>query len=417
MKAKAETTINLPTFERGRSKLQALITTCLLMAFLIISSGTAMADKANTTGLAVTDDTVTVGILHSLTGTVAMNESSAVDAEKLAIEEINKSGGVLGRQIKVIVQDGASDWPTFAEKANVLLNKDKVAVVFGCYTSASRKAVLPVFEKSKGLLYYPTYYEGLEASPNIFYTAQEATQQNMAAVEWLIKNQGKKTFYLIGSDYIWPRTSNKIAKATIKKLGGKVVGEEYYPLGHTQFGSVINKMKFKKPDVILSTVVGGSNVSFYKQMKAAGLSGDKATIMALAVSEEEVRAIGPQNVAGVYTSMGYFQSLDNPTNKKFVEAFKAKYGKDRVIGDLMECAYISPYLWKMAVEKAGSFDVEKVAAAMADIEFDAPEGKIKVHGKNHHLYKFARIGRILPDGQVKVLYETELIEPNPFPKL
>jgi urea transport system substrate-binding protein len=266
-------------------------------------------------------------------------------------------------------------------------------------------------------LYYPTYYEGLEASPNIFYTAQEATQQNMAAVEWLIKNQGKKTFYLIGSDYIWPRTSNKIAKATIKKLGGKVLAEEYYPLGHTQFGSVINKMKFKKPDVILSTVVGGSNVSFYKQLKAAGLSGEKATIMALAVSEEEVRAIGPQNVAGVYTSMGYFQSLDNAANKKFVADFKAKYGKDRVIGDVMECAYISPYLWKMAVEKAGSFDVEKVAAAMADIEFDAPEGKIKVHGKNHHLYKYSRIGRIQPDGQVKVLYETELIEPNPFPKL
>ena len=164
-------------------------------------------------------------------------------------------------------------------------------------------------------------------------------------------------------------------------------------------------------------MVGGSNVSFYKQLKAAGLSGDKATIMALAVSEEEVRAIGPQNVSGVYTSMGYFQSLGNDANKKFVEAFKAKYGKDRVIGDVMECAYISPYLWKMAVEKAGSFDVEKVAAAMSGIEFDAPEGKVKVHKDNHHLYKFSRIGQIQPDGQVKLLYETELIEPNPFPKL
>lgn len=416
MGATARKINHLTTSKRGR-KIQKLVLMGLFTAAMFISTGVQAKTDVNTTGLAVTDDTVTVGILHSLTGTVAINESSAVDAEKLAIEEINKSGGVLGRQIKVIVQDGASDWPTFAEKANILLNKNKVAVVFGCYTSASRKAVLPVFEKSKGLLYYPTYYEGLEASPNIFYTAQEATQQNMAAVEWLIKNQGKKTFYLIGSDYIWPRTSNKIAKATIKKLGGKVLAEEYYPLGHTQFGSVINKMKYKKPDVILSTVVGGSNVSFYKQLKAAGLSGDKATIMALAVSEEEVRAIGPQNVNGVYTSMGYFQSLDNPANKKFVEAFKAKYGKDRVIGDVMECAYISPYLWKMAVEKAGSFDVEKVAAAMSDIEFDAPEGKVKVHKDNHHLYKFSRIGQIQPDGQVKILFETELIEPNPFPKL
>lgn len=381
------------------------------------SATAASGAEVNTTGLAITADTVTVGILHSLTGTVAINESSAVDAEKLAIEEINKAGGVLGRQVKIIVQDGASDWPTFAEKANVLLNKDKVATVFGCYTSASRKAVLPVFEKSKGLLYYPTYYEGLETSPNIFYTAQEATQQNMAAVEWLIKNQNKKSFYLIGSDYIWPRTSNKIAIATIKKLGGNIVGEEYYPLGHTQFGSVINKIKAKKPDAILSTVVGGSNVSFYKQLKAAGVSGTQATIMAFAVSEEEVRAIGPQNVEGVYTSMGYFQSLDNPVNKKFVAAFKAKYGKDRVIGDVMECAYISPFLWKMAVEKAGSFDVTKVAAAMSGLELDAPEGRIKVHESNHHLYKYSRIGQIQANGQVKLLHETKLITPVPYPKL
>lgn len=388
----------------------------LLSGVILIPLHAGAASDVNTTGLAVTKDTVTVGILHSLTGTIAINESSAVDAEKLAIEEINKSGGVLGRQVKVNVQDGASDWPTFAEKANFLLNHEKVAAVFGCYTSASRKAVLPVFEKSKGLLYYPTYYEGLESSPNIFYTAQEATQQNMAAVEWLIKNNGKKTFYLIGSDYIWPRTSNKIAIATIKKLGGNVVAEEYYPLGHTQFGSVINKIKAKKPDVILSTIVGGSNVSFYKQLKAAGVSGTQATIMALSVNEEEVRAIGPQNVEGVYTSMGYFQSLDNAVNKKFVAAFKAKYGKDRVIGDVMESAYISPFLWKMAVEKAGSFDVEKVAAAMSGLELDAPEGLIKVHKSNHHLYKHSRIGRIMANGQVKLLYETKLIEPVPFPK-
>jgi urea transport system substrate-binding protein len=403
-------------YRKAHRGLGGLFASILLIGVILIPSHAGAAADVNTTGLAVTKDTVTVGILHSLTGTVAINEASAVDAEKLAIEEINKSGGVLGRQVKINVQDGASDWPTFAEKANFLLNKEKVAAVFGCYTSASRKAVLPVFEKSKGLLYYPTYYEGLEASPNIFYTAQEATQQNMAAVEWLIKNNGKKTFYLIGSDYIWPRTSNKIAIATIKKLGGNVVAEEYYPLGHTQFGSVINKIKAKKPDVILSTVVGGSNVSFYKQLKAAGVSGTQATIMTLSVSEEEVRAIGPQNVEGVYTSMGYFQSLENGVNKKFVAAFKEKYGKNRVIGDVMECAYISPFLWKMAVEKAGSFDVEKVAAAMSGLELDAPEGRIKVHESNHHLYKYSRIGRIMADGQVKLLYETKLIEPVPFPK-
>ena len=253
----------------------------ILFALIAVLSGNVLTTSANadsdvnTTGLAVTDETVTVGLLHSMTGTIAINEVSVADAEKMAIEEINAGGGVLGRQIKVILEDGASDWPTFAEKAKKLLQKDKVPVVFGCYTSASRKAVLPVFENNNGLLFYPTYYEGLEASKNVIYTAAEATQQTIASIEWLINNQGKKKFYFIGSDYIWPRTTNKIAKATIKKLGGKVIAEEYTPLGHTQYGSIINKIKMKQPDVIFSTIVGGSNVSFYKQLKSAGISGDK----------------------------------------------------------------------------------------------------------------------------------------------
>ena len=225
--------------------------------------------------------------------------------------------------------------------------------------------------------------------PNIFYTAEEAQQQNVAAIEWLIKEKGYKTFYLIGSDYVFPRTSNKIAKKVIQRLGGKVLAEEYYPLGHTQFGSVVNKMKYKRPDVILSIVVGGSNVSFYKQLMASGLSGDKQPIMTLAITEEEIRAIGPQNVTGVYTSMGYFQSIDSEANKKFVKEFKAKYGQDRVIGDVSwKLATSLPSCGKAAVEKAGSFDVDKVTAAMSGIELDAPEGKIRVHETNHHLYKY-----------------------------
>ncbi|RCX31223.1 urea ABC transporter substrate-binding protein [Thioalbus denitrificans] len=371
----------------------------------------------NTTGLAVDDASVTVGILHSLSGTIAITESSVVDAEKLAIDEINAAGGVLGRQIKVVVEDGASDWPTFAEKANKLLGSDKAAAVFGCYTSASRKAVLPVFERGKGLLYYPTYYEGLEQSPNIIYTGQEATQQNIAAVEWLIKEKGAKTFYLLGSDYIWPRTTNKIAKKVIERLGGKVVAEEYAPLGHTQFGSIINKIKLRKPDVVLSTIVGGSNVALYKQLKAAGLDGGNKTLMAFAITEEEVRGIGAENVTGVYVPMGYFQTVDNEANRKFVAAFKARYGEDRVIGDTMEAGYIAPYLWKAAVEKAGSFDVEKVAAASAGLELDAPEGMVKLHDSNHHLYKYTRIGQIRADGLMDIVHETGLIEPNPYPEL
>ena len=375
-------------------------------------------DKVNTTGLAVTDDTVTVGILHSVTGTMAISESGSVEAEKLAIKQINDMGGVLGRKIEVIQEDGASDWPTFAEKSRKLLVNDKVAAVFGCWTSASRKAVLPVFEKENGMLYYPTFYEGLEQSKNVIYTGQEATQQIIAGLDWVAKEKGAKTFYLIGSDYIWPRTSNKIARKHIENvLGGKVVGEEYYPLGHTNFGSLINKIKLKKPDVIYSIVVGGSNVSWYKQLKAAGITSDKWTLLTISVTEDEMLGIGGENVEGFYAAMKYFQSLDNENNKEFVAAFKDMWGEDSVIGDVTQAAYLGPWLWKLAVEKAGSFDIDKIAVASDGIEFDgAPEGYVRIHDSNHHLWSKTRIGRANADGQFEVIYESDLIEPNPFPE-
>ncbi len=371
----------------------------------------------NTTGLAVTDTEVTVGQLHSATGTMAISETGSIQAEQLAIEQINAMGGVLGRKVKIIVEDGASDWPTFAEKSKKLLVNDKVAAVFGCWTSASRKAVLPIFEKENGMLYYPTFYEGLEQSKNVIYTGQEATQQILAGLDWMAKEKKAKTFYLIGSDYIWPRTSNKIARKHIENvLKGSVVGEEYYALGHTQFGSLINKIKLKKPDVIYAIIVGGSNVSFYKQLKAAGITSDKWNLITISVTEDEVLGIGGENLAGFYSAMKYFQSLDNPNNKAFVEAFKAKYGPKSVIGDVTQAAYLGPWLWKMACEKAGSFDIDKIAAASPGIEFDkAPEGYVKIH-PNHHLWSKLRIGQWGTDGQAKVLYESGLIEPDPFPK-
>jgi len=383
----------------------------------LLASESYATAKVNTTGLAVTDTEVTVGQLHSATGTMAISETGSIQAEQLAIEQINAMGGVLGRKIKVIVEDGASDWPTFAEKAKKLLVNDKVASVMGCWTSASRKAVLPVFEKENGMLYYPTFYEGLEQSKNVIYTGQEATQQILAGLDWIAKEKKAKTFYLIGSDYIWPRTSNKIARKHIENvLKGTVVGEEYYALGHTQFGSLINKIKLKKPDVIYAIVVGGSNVSFYKQLKAAGITGAKNTLLTISVTEDEALGIGGENLVGFYSAMKYFQSLDNPNNKKFVAAFKAKYGEKSVIGDVTQAAYLGPWLWKLAVEKAGSFDIDKIAAASPDIEFkEAPEGYVKVHA-NHHLWSKLRIGQWSADGQAKVLYESGLIEPDPFPK-
>ena len=360
---------------------------------------------------------VKMGILHSLTGTIAIAEKSVVDAEMLAVEEINAAGGIRGYQIEAVIEDGASDWPTFAEKAKKLIGKDKVAAVQGCYTSASRKAVLPVFEKMKGLLYYPTYYEGLEISPNIMYTAQEATQSSIAATEWLVKNKGD-TFYMVGSDYIWPRTTIKLSSMTLKRLGGKSLGETFFPLGHIEWSSAINKIKASKPKVVLNCVVGGSNVAFFKQMKAAGIIDDPdITVLSLAVSEEEVSGIGRENAATSLTLMGYFQSLENAANKKFVSAFKAKYGEDRVTGDTLACGYTGVYLWKDACEKADSFAVQDVVAASSELPINGPEGSVKFHKDNHHLWKYARVGEFLPNGQVNMIYESDLIEPDPFPKV
>lgn len=379
---------------------------------------TPPTDKVNTTKLAVTDSTVTVGQLHSSTGTMAISETGSIESERLAISQINAAGGVLGRQIKIIQEDGASDWPTFAEKSKKLLESDHVAAVFGCWTSASRKAVLPIFERDNGLLYYPTFYEGLEESKNVFYLGQEATQQILWGLNWASETKKSKTYFLIGSDYIWPRTSNKIARKHIENhLHQKVVGEEYYPLGQTNFNSLINKIKIAKPDCIYAIIVGGSNVAFYKQLKAAGITPDKQFLLTISVTEDELLGIGGENFAGFYSAMKYFQSLDNPNNKAFVSAFKAKYGANAVIGDVTQAAYLGPWLWKAACEKAGSFDVDKVVAASPGIELKtAPEGYVKIH-PNHHLWSRTRIGQAQLDGQFKVVAESPtLIEPNPFPK-
>jgi len=391
----------------------------LLITFTANSFAAEPATSAvDTTHLAVTDKVVTVGQLHSATGTMAISETGAIEAERLAISQINASGGILGRQIKIIQEDGASDWPTFAEKAKKLLEENHVAAIFGCWTSASRKAVLPVLERDNGLLYYPTFYEGLEQSKNVVYTGQEATQQVFAGLDWVAKEKHAKTFYLIGSDYIWPRTTMKLARKYIETvLHGSVVGEEYAALGSTDFGSTINKIRLKKPDVIYAAVVGGSNVSWFKQLKAAGINGKNHTLLTLSVTEDEAHGIGGENLAGFYSAMKYFQSLDTPENKDFVKKFKAKWGADAPIGDVTQAAYEGPWLWKKAVEMAGSFDTDKVVKAeeSGKITFDAPEGMVYLE-PNHHLKTRLRIGEWRTDGQADIVYTSDYIMPNPFPK-
>lgn len=385
----------------------------------VLASDAPPTSEVNTTGLAVTDDTVHVGILQSLTGTMAISEVGAVEALQLAFKQINEEGGILGRQVELTLEDGASDWPTFAQRARKLLRQDNVPAIFGGYTSASRKAMLPVVERENGLLFYSTFYEGLEQSPNVIYTGQEATQQTISALNWLAEEKGAQTFYLIGSDYIWPRTTNKIARKHIEEvLGGEVVGEDYYALGHTSFNSAINRVRLRRPDAILSTVVGGSNVAFFRQMNSAGLSGENTTVLTLATSEEEVLGIGGANVKGFYAAYKYFQSLDNENNHAFVAAFKQMHGDDSVIGDNSQAAYLGPWIWKAAVEAAGSFDVDRVNEHLGGIELHtAPEGYVRVHDENRHLWSRTRVGRWNSDGQATVVWESEeLIEPDPFPE-
>lgn len=390
----------------------------LLLTAASAFAGSFPTAKVDTTGLAVTDKEVIVGQLHSSTGTMAISETGAIEAEKLAVAQINAMGGVLGRKIKLIQEDGASDWPTFAEKAKKLLEENHVAAIFGCWTSASRKAVLPVLERDNGLLYYPTFYEGLEQSKNVIYTGQEATQQVFAGLDWVAKTKHAKTFYLIGSDYIWPRTVMKLAREYITRvLHGKVVGEEYAALGSTDFGSTINKIRLKHPDVIYAAVVGGSNVSWFKQLKAAGINGQNHTLLTLSVTEDEAKGIGGPNLVGFYSAMKYFQSLNTPRNLEFVKQFKGMWGPGAPIGDVTQAAYEGPWLWKAAVEMAGSFDTDKVVKAeeSGKISFDAPEGMVYLE-PNHHLKTRLRIGEWRSDGQADIVYTSPYIMPNPFPK-
>lgn len=379
------------------------------------SPTTTTPESSSTDKAAGGGDTVKVGILHSLSGTMAISETTVVDAELLAIKEINAAGGVLGKKIEPIKEDGASDWPTFAEKAGKLIDQDKVATIFGCWTSASRKAVLPVFESKNHMLWYPVQYEGQECSKNIFYTGAAPNQQIEPAVDWLLKNKGKE-FFLVGSDYVFPRTANTIIKEQLKAKGGKTVGEDYLPLGNTEVTPIITKIKAALPKggVIFNSLNGDSNVAFFKQLQGAGLTPDKYPTMSVSIAEEEVRQIGKEFLKGHYASWNYFQTVETPENKKWVEDFKAEYGADRVTNDPMEAAYIMVYLWKQAVEKAGTFDLEPVRAAAIGQQFAAPEGPVKMF-PNHHISKTVRIGQVRDDGLFDIVEATPgPVDPQPW---
>jgi urea transport system substrate-binding protein len=360
--------------------------------------------------------TIKVGILHSLSGTMSISEVTVQKSELMAIDEINAAGGVLGKKLEPVVEDGASDWPTFAEKAQKLISKDKVATVFGGWTSASRKAMLPVFERNKALLWYPVQYEGLESSPYIFYTGATTNQQIIPGLDYL-KQQGKKKIFLVGSDYVFPRTANKEIKAYAAANGMEVIGEEYTPLGHTEYSTVVNKLASAKPDAVFNTLNGDSNVAFFKELKNKGITADAMPTVSVSVAEEEVVGIGKENIAGHLVAWNYYQTTTGAANDKFVAAFKAKYGADKVTSDPMEAGYNAVYLWAESVKKAGSTDVEKVKTAAKGVSLDLPEGKVTIDGDNQHVYKTARIGIIQPDGQIKEVWNSgQPIKPDPYLK-
>ena len=371
--------------------------------------GAAAASCVDTSG-----DSVKIGFLNSLSGTMAISEKTVHDSLQMAADEINAAGGVNGKTLDVVTEDGASEPTVFAEKAEKLIKSDCVAAVFGGWTSASRKAMLPVFEGNNSLLFYPVQYEGLESSKNIFYTGATTNQQIVPALDYL-KEQGVTSLFLVGSDYVFPRTANKIIKAYAEANGIEIKGEEYTPLGDTEFSTIVNKVQAAGADAVFNTLNGDSNVAFFKQYRNVGLSPETMPVVSVSIAEEEVGGIGLDNVVGQLAAWNYFQTIDTPVNKKFVEDFKAKYGQNRVTSDPMEAAYTSLYLWKLMAEKAKAFDTASIQAAADGTTFEAPEGTVVVDGENHHISKTALIGKIGPDGLLYTEWSSpEPIQPDPF---
>ncbi|RYF18397.1 MAG: urea ABC transporter substrate-binding protein [Comamonadaceae bacterium] len=383
----------------------------------------AVALAGTGAAFAQSSDTIKVGILHSLSGTMAISETVLKDTALMAIEEINAKGGVLGKKLEPVVVDPASNWPLFAEKTRQLLTQDKVAVIFGCWTSVSRKSVLPVVEELNGLLFYPVQYEGEELSKNVFYTGAAPNQQAIPAVEYLMSKDGggAKRFVLLGTDYVYPRTTNKILRAFLKSKGvaESDIMEEYTPFGHSDYQTIIAKIKkFSgegKKTAVISTINGDSNVPFYKELGNAGLKAKDVPVVAFSVGEEELRGVDTKPLVGHLAAWNYFMSVKNPTNTEFTKKWGA-YAKTKGIAghkdkpltnDPMEATYIGVHMWAQAVAKAKSTDTDKVIAAMAGQTFKAPSGfTATMDAKNHHLHKPVFIGEVKGDGQFNVVWKT-----------
>lgn len=361
-------------------------------------------------------DAIEVGVLFSLTGGLSIIEKSLADATMMAIDEINANGGVMGKPIKAIMEDGASDPKTYNEKASKLVIADRVPTVFGSYTSASRKAVLPVFEKRRNLYFYPTYYEGFECSKNVVYTGAVPNQQLSNFIPWIVNTLGKKKFFIVGSNYIYPREMAKVSKILIEQAGAEWVADEYLELGHSEWGAMVNKIKNSGCDVVLSNVVGDSVVAFYREFGNQGLTHDKLPICATVTSEIEIAAMGAEFAQGSFTSFPYFQAIETDVNQAFIERYR-KYVNDSeaVTHHALESSYFQVYLWAQALEKAGEATPDAIREGVKGQEFDAPNGHVTIDPANLHTYLTPRIAEWLPNGQGKIIdaYE-EPVKPLPY---
>ncbi|MDQ6990879.1 MAG: urea ABC transporter substrate-binding protein, partial [Mariprofundaceae bacterium] len=361
---------------------------------------------------------IKVGILHSLSGTMAISEKPVMEATLLAIEEINAEGGLLGRKVEPIILDGKSDASVFAQQAEHLLADEKVSAVFGCWTSACRKTVKPIFEKYNNLLFYPVQYEGLEQSPNIVYTGGVPNQQIFPAVFWSLKKFGPR-MYLLGSDYVFPRVVNWLIRKQLSGLKAEVVGERYVPLASKDMAAVITDIQVLKPDVILNTINGDSNIAFFHALKDAGIESEDIPVMSFSLGESELAMMHDDGDAvGHYAARNYFQSLDNPSNKRFIAAYQARFGKNKPVSDPMEAAWVGVHLWAKAVRSAQTDDPEIIREMIKLQSFRAAEGIVSVDHYTQHLWKTSRIGRIRADYQFDIFWTSDrAIRPSPYPTI
>ena len=356
-----------------------------------------------------------IGVLHSLSGTMSTSESPLVDAVQLAVEEINHSGGVDGAQIEMVIADCRSDANYCALQAEKLITQDKVQALFGCWTSACRKAVKPVVEKHHHLLFYPVQYEGLEQSPDIIYTGAAPNQQLIPMVTWALQHRGKRV-YLLGSDYIFPRTANQIVRKLLQAQDGQVIAEHYAPLGEQNLDAFVREIVALHPDFVLNTLNGDSNQYFFRALSKAGVRAEDIPVFSTSIAEAEVAAIGPELIAGHYAAWSYFQSIPNEDNRKFIEHFRHRFGQKRVLDDPMEAAHIGVELWANALRSAKSLDLPTVKIALAQQTLNAPEGIVAVDAVSRHLWKQVRIGKARSDGQFDIVWQSgSSIAPAPFP--